>query len=278
MTREEINEEQQKKISRENNLEHTKKWVLFSLKWGFIICIILFAFITYTSYISSVIIEVREYRVINSKIPASFDGVKLLQFSDLHYGSTMFEDNVEQLKEMVNERKPDIIVFTGDLIAKDYNISKDEKEKLSSLLKELHATLGKYAILGDEDDPELATLFNQGDFVLLKNEYDLIFDDDNNPILLVGLSSSLSGNQDIDQGYSYFSQESYNADIFTILVAHEPDVTSEILKTYTNTDLILAGHSHNGTVRTPFKKYPIERKKDALIYNQDYYDLDNTQL
>ena len=278
MTREEINEEQQKKVAREKNLEHTKKILLFSIKWFLIASVIIISFVAYTAYISSVKIEVREYRITNSKIPKSFDGIKILHFSDLHYGSTMFEDNVEQLKEMINDRKPDIIVFTGDLISKEYKISKDEKEKLSNILKELHASLGKYAILGDEDDLELSTLFNQGDFILLKNEYDLIFNDDTNPILLVGLSSSLAGEQNIDQGYAYFSQESYNSEIFTILMTHEPDVTSEIQNTYSNTNLILAGHSHNGTIRTPINHLPIDRKKDAYKYNQEYYDLGDTKL
>ena len=34
------------------------------------------------------------------------------------------------------------------------------------------------------------TIFNQSDFTFLRNEYDLIYKDDNNPILLIGLTSN----------------------------------------------------------------------------------------
>lgn len=278
MTREEINEEQQKKISRENNLESTKKWIIFSIKWLLIVSVIVILFVSYTTYISSVIVEVREYRIINSKIPKSLDGIKILQFSDLHYGSTMLEENLEQVKEIINDRKPDIILFTGDLISQDYKMSSEEKEKLSSVLKEMYSTLGKYAVLGDEDNPELATLFNQGDFISLSNDYDLIYNDDTNPILLIGLSSLLGNTQDIDQGFSYFSQESFNAEIFSIVMTHEPDVADDIVNSYSNTDLILAGHSHNGSVRTPINNIPVDRKKGAYKYNNEQYTLGNTQL
>ena len=78
-------------------------------------------------------------------------------------------------KRLVNERKPDIVVFTGDLIDKKYELSSEEQEKLIKELKGITATLGKYAILGDEDNEKISTIFNQSDFTILRNEYDLIY-------------------------------------------------------------------------------------------------------
>ena len=102
---------------------------------------------------------------------------------------------------MVNKRKPDIIVFTGDLINKKYKLDSKEQEELISHLKNMNASLGKYAILGDEDNELVSTIFNQSDFTVLRNEYELIYKEDNNALLLIGISSK---NKDIEKAYNYF--------------------------------------------------------------------------
>ena len=277
MTREEINEEKQKRISYEINKEIIHKVIKKAIKVIAIIAIFSMLFFIYTTYISTAKIIVREYRVINKKIPNSFNGIKIIHFSDLHYGSTMFDENMKDIKKLIKERKPDIIVFTGDLIDKNYKITEKQKEKLSKTLKSLDTTLGKYAIIGDEDKEEVITIFNQSDFTVLKNDSDLIYNEKNEPILLIGLGSSISKNQNIENGFSYFKQETHNDDIFTITLIHEPDTVIDMMGTY-NSDLILAGHSHNGNIRIPIINLPLERKTGAKKYNNEYYKVNNTDL
>ena len=127
MTREEINEDKQKQITYENKKEIAKRIIKKIVKAIIIIAIIGFSFFAYTTYILTVKIQVKEYRIRNEKIPNSFDGIKILHFSDLHYGSTMFEENLKTIKKLINERKPDIIVFTGDLIDTRFDISSEQK-------------------------------------------------------------------------------------------------------------------------------------------------------
>ena len=277
MTREEINEDKQKQITYENKKEIAKRIIKKIVKAIIIIAIIGFSFFAYTTYISTVKIQVKEYRIRNEKIPNSFDGIKILHFSDLHYGSTMFEENLKTIKKLINERKPDIIVFTGDLIDTRFDISSEQKEELTKKLKELNATLGKYAVLGDEDNEDVTTIYNQSDFITLKNEYELIYKETNEPILLIGLSSSLSGEQHLESAYSYFKLDTYNSNIYTITLVHEPDTTKDLIDNY-NTDLILAGHSHNGNIVIPFINFPLERKEGAKKYNKEYYNLKDSQL
>ena len=185
--------------------------------------------------------------------------------------------NLKELKKVVklsNERKPDIVVFTGDLISTKYKIKPEEKEKITEELKKLTYTLGKYSILGDEDNEDISTIYNQSDFTLLNNESDLIYNNETTPILLVGLSSK-EKNQNIENAYNYFKQETHNSNIYTITILHEPDVVDEI--TY-NTDLFLAGHSHNGNIQIPFINQPVVLYKNALKYNKEYYKLNNSEL
>ena len=89
MTREEINQAKQKEIFKEQNKEIAKKITKITIKLLLAITIISTIFFSYTTYISTVKIHTREYRIINNKVPNNFNGTKIVQFSDLHYGTTM---------------------------------------------------------------------------------------------------------------------------------------------------------------------------------------------
>ncbi len=273
MTREEKNESKQKEIFKEQNKETIKKGIRIGLKLTLLLIIFTTLFYTYTTYISTTKIKVREYRITNKKIPENFNGLKIIQISDLHYGSTMFEENLKTIKKLVNERKPDLVVFTGDLIYKEKKLTIKEQEQLIKQLKEISASLGKYAILGDEDTENENTILHQSEFIVLKNEYDLIYKDNNNAILLIGLSN----NQNIENAYHYFQEEQHNANIYTITLLHEPDTVDDIIGTH-QTDLFLAGHSHNGNIRLPIINYSPWKVKGAKKYDQDHYTIKNSEL
>ena len=273
MTREELNKEIQEEINEENKIKKNKSIIKFIIKSTLFLIIFFILFYSYTTYISTLKIGVREYRITNKKVPNSLNGLKIVHFSDLHYGSTMFNENVKEIEKMINIRKPDIVIFTGDLIYKDYEFKPKEQEKLIKYLKSIDASLGKYAILGDQDNESVATIFNQSDFTILRNEYELIYKNNNDAILLIGLTSK---NQDIEKAYNYFKEENHNSNIYTITLVHKPDTTDEIINH--PTDLILSGHSHNGNIRIPFINYPLYKYDGAMKYNQEYYKINNTKL
>ena len=277
MTREEINEAKQKEIIKEQKIEKTKKIIKTIVITILIIIGVAFAFFSYTTFISTTKVHVKEYRIKNKKIPKSFNGIKIVQFSDLHYGTTIDYDNLKKTINKINNRKPDIVVFTGDLIDNNYTISAKEQEKLTKLLDKIEASLGKYAISGDEDKDNYYTILNQSNFNILNNDYDLIYNNTNDAILLVGLDSLIKNKQDIEKAYSYFKQEVYNSNIYTISIVHEPDSSTDMINNY-NTDLILSGHTHNGSIRIPIINYPLIKTKGGKQYNQDYYKINNTDL
>lgn len=274
MTREELNKAIHNEINEEQNSSKKKNIIKFIIKTIIFAVIFFTLFFAYTTYISTSKVGIREYRIKNKKIPENLSGLKIIQLSDLHFGSTMFNNNVKEIQIMVNKRKPDIIVFTGDLINKKYKLDSKEQEELISHLKNMDASLGKYAILGDEDNELVSTIFNQSDFTVLRNEYELIYKEDNNALLLIGISSK---NKDIEKAYNYFKEENHNKNIYTIVLTHMPDTADELISTH-QTDLILAGHSHNGEIRIPFANYPIFKYEGAKKYNQDYYKINDTKL
>ena len=70
----------------------------------------------YANRIEPSLLEINKFDIKHSLIPSSFNGVKIVQFSDTHLG---FQYNVNQLKKLIkkiNQYQPDLIFFTGDLL------------------------------------------------------------------------------------------------------------------------------------------------------------------
>lgn len=275
-SREEKNKEIQYKLEDEAKREKRIKLIKFIIKLFIIIFILFFITFFYTKYSSTTGIIVKEERINNDKIPDSFNGIKLIQFSDLNYGSTIFMDEVKNLVKIINIRKPDIVVFTGNLINKNYNIKTKEQEELITELQKIDTTIGKYSVEGKDDDDKFSTIMSQSDFTVLNNDYDLIYNSDNNPILIVGLSSLLKNNRNIDNAYRYFKEETHNSNIYAISLMSETDGLDDILSTYNN-DLVLAGNSLNGEIRIPGIGGLISQK-GSKKYKNEYYKVNNTNI
>ena len=83
-----------------------------------------------------------------SGVPPSFKGYRIVQISDLHLGTYGTDTRfVKRLVDSVNACRPDLIVFSGDLI----NTSPDEIRPFIRTLHGLKATDGVYSILGNHD-------------------------------------------------------------------------------------------------------------------------------
>ncbi len=277
MTREERNEDIQKEIFKEENQAKVKKWMIRTFKFLFIVIVLFVSFFFYNTYVATSSFIVKEERIIDSKLPDNFNGLKVIQFSDLHYGSTIDSKKLKKIVKMINKRNPDIVLFTGDLISKKKDISNKEQEKLIELLHSINASLGKYAIYGDEDNGDnYSTIMNQSEFTILNNEYELIYNKDNSPILLMGVSSEIQKLMDLSKAIGYYSTEGANTDIFSIAMVHEPDITDDLLSER-KINLIVAGHSHNGYIRMPYLGNPF-KIEGAKKYDQAYYDIKGTKL
>ena len=84
------------------------------------IIIIFIILVSYCTIIEPKIITINEYKIVTNTIPESFHGTKIVQFSDIHYGTTINKNQLKNIVNKINNLKPDIIVFTGDLL--DNNI------------------------------------------------------------------------------------------------------------------------------------------------------------
>lgn len=248
------------------------------LKWLLIIFIILFLIIIYARYIGTMGFNTKEYTLYNKDIPEGFDGLKIVHFSDLHFNRAISIKKIEKIVNEINLINPDIVVFTGDLIDKDVNISDKDYNNLTNLLLKIKAKYGKYAILGNHDYiadmDKVISVYDGSNFKYLDNDYDIIYDKNNDKIFIGGVNTVSYDMDDIDKTMNYFKD---NDDIpYKIILVHEPDISDKIVNDY-SVNLILAGHSHNGQIRLPIIG-PIYTPPHSKKYYDNYYDINGTSL
>ncbi len=233
------------------------------IKVLFLVLIILFILFLYARYINTKGLVVKEIAIIDEELDGSYNGFKIVHFSDIHMGRTTDSEDLELLTERINELKADIIVFTGDLFDKE-DLDENDIDTMTKCLKDMEARLFKVAVAGDYDqyyEDQYQTILNDSDFILLDNTNMLIYDNSSVPINLVGLTD------DFDS--ELFEENNY----FTITLVHKPDTVNDI----TNINIVLAGHSLGGQIKIPFVG-GIIKKDGANTYINDYYNVDEKQL
>ncbi len=250
------------------------------IKFIIIFILIIAAILLYSRFIATKGLATKEYKITSSSIQDNFHGFKIVHISDVHYGRTTDKKDLNNMVKEVNLLKPDIVVLTGDLIDKDTKLDDILKGEISEALNSINANVGKYAISGNHDNnfSEWESIINDGGFKNLNDTYELIYNDGYTPILLAGLSSNLNNQIDITERYNKILEYSNNENIkelYKILLIHEPDYINNI--DYSNFNLILAGHSHNGQVRLPFIG-GIILPNGAKKYYKEHYKINNTDL
>ena len=234
--------------------------------------VLLFIILIYSRFIGTTSLKINEI-VIDTNINNSYNGLKIVHFTDLHYKKIITENRVKDLIKNINNTKPDLILFTGDLLDILYNITNTDINFLIKELSKLEAKYGKYAILGDQDYKEkeiVSNIYIQSNFVLLNNNYTTIYNESNDKIILIGLGSYLENDFNLDN-------IELDTTTYSVFMTHEPDMIDNIKNKYSNISLILSGHSINGSVNIPgFKKLLLP--KGATKYYEPYYKLDNTSI
>lgn len=237
-----------------------------------IILTIILSLLVYSRFIGTTGLKTNEIPIETNNIMKNYNGLKIVHFSDIHYKKVITNKRVKQLISEINRIKPDIVLFTGDLIDKNYKIDNQEINFLIEELSKIKSTYGNYAIIGD-NDKEIDTIKNiyiQSNFKLLNNEETIIYNSNNEKISLIGLNT-LSYNKDNIKKLI----EKKEPDTYRIVLLHEPDYIKDLLNN--NIDLILSGHSINGSINIPLIKN-ILLPKGAKKYYKTYYKIDNTTI
>ena len=274
MTRSKRNKKLHKKTEKTNNKKTQPTSQVRSKKkrnkkpFIFIFLFFVIILIGLTGYINTRVIIVHEHPVRLTNLPAENHGFKIVHFSDLHYGSSFRGQDINTLVNKINRSKPDLIVFTGDLVRD--TVSTTEEQLLIAGLKELDPTIGTFAVLGETDDERAKYIFEQTDITLLNNRLEDIYSNSPKPIFLFGLTYAEPNFDEL------VAEKEQIKDHVVIVLTHNPDNVKNIPNEI-NVDLVLAGHSHNGQINIPFIDL-WNRIDKNIIYSGPHHQVGSTRL
>jgi predicted MPP superfamily phosphohydrolase len=220
--------------------------------------------IVFAIFVSRYRFKVSHVNLLFENLPEHFDGLRIVQISDLHLGSFNRRYHILQRAfEKINQLDADYILFTGDLV----NNFAWELDGWEAMFQELQAKRGKFAILGNHDYGDysewpsdeakqenldsIKTFFETTAFRLLLNEcyLDQIGED---KIALIGIENW--GNPPFQQ-YGDLQKAMRPASFasFKILLSHDPTHWVEEVIGKTDIDLTLSGHTHGMQAGIRFK-------------------------
>lgn len=217
-------------------------------------------------------VETTELELSFPRLPAAFDGMRILQFSDVHYGFFYETTNLIKLISTINALKPDMIVFTGDFF--DREVVPYVQECVQALTYLNSAPLGLYAVMGNHDyysgdngSAQVIKVYEEGGFKVLHNE-SIRIKRDGKSIQIAGVDDMFYGNPNLEQTFL-----KTDPNIFTLFLAHEPEFADRAADY--PIDLQLSGHTHGGQIRLPFAGAVIT-PPGGKKYVHGLHTLDNT--
>lgn len=247
---------------RERRYERDIKKGNVGVKIGMILAFCTFFLLWWGVFFTRREIQVNQVTITSAKLPAAFNGYKIVQFSDAHVGTwgndTTF---ISKLVDRINRLKPDMIVFTGDIV----NRRTDELQPFLKVLSRLKAKDGVYSVLGNHDYGDYIDWKNEADhkrnnellarwekemgWRLLNNEREIVTKG-NDSIVLIGVENwgepPFPEYGRLTDAYPSHQDSTYNLNDsrFKILLTHNPEHWSREVLNISNIDLSLSGHTH----------------------------------
>ncbi len=185
--------------------------------------------------------------------------LRIAVVADLHAcRPVMGARQIEAIVARVNALEPDLICLLGDYAGHAWGTrTLTPGEAIPPLLR-LNAPLGVVAVFGNHDwgDDRAAfrreagesrwhRAFREAGIATLVNEARRMTAG-GVPFTLAGLDSQMAHGKRAGDGEDDLGAVALDPDLYTILLAHEPDIFAELPD---HVDLTLAGHLHGGQIR-----------------------------
>src|SRR5712692_6642076 len=189
---------------------------------------------------------VRQETIQIDQWPKELSGLRIALIADIHTGGRFIDDNkLHKIVELTNQQNPDLIVLLGDYMSPNsWHSHRVEPEVTAAAMKNLHAPLGVYAILGNHDwwynGDKVRRAFEANGLPILENEVAEIKWRDKS-FWLVGLADSWTRPQHVSETIAKVPPGST-----VIALTHNPDVFPRLPE---SVPLLLAAHTHGGQVK-----------------------------
>jgi hypothetical protein len=220
-------------------------------------------------------------------LPAGFKGLKIIQISDIHSGSFTDQDAVMLGVQKILDEKPDLILFTGDLV----NNEASEMQEYLHIFSLLKAPMGVYSTLGNHDYGDYVNWPKDGltkaqnleelknthsilGWKLLMNEH-VALERGGDKIALLGVENWGAKARFPKLGRLDLAHKGTEEYPFKILMSHDPSHwEAQVLPKYADIDLTLSGHTHGmqfGVEIPGFKWSPVQYmyKQWAGLYENE---------
>ena len=112
-------------------------------------------------FIEPNLLSITKIRLPVPNLPNELEGLKILQFTDLHWHSQISRKFLNKLTFKINRLNPDLIVFTGDFLCRG---KLENPEGLKDFLCSLKAREGCFAVFGNHDYEKFITVSPNGDY------------------------------------------------------------------------------------------------------------------
>ena len=186
--------------------------------------------------------------------PRELNGLRIAAISDIHTGGPFIDEKkLNDIVEKTNALHPDLIVLLGDYMSgNSWHGHRVEPEVTAAALKNLHAPLGVFAVLGNHDwwydGKKVRRDFDQNGLRVL--------DDEVVEVKWQGKSFWLAGLADLWTRPQHISETIAKSppDSTVIAITHNPDIFPNVPE---RVSLLLAGHTHGGQINIPFIGTPI---------------------
>jgi hypothetical protein len=230
-----------------------------------------FAVGAYGTFIGREQFELREVELAFPDLPASLDGLRIAQITDIHAGPYLSLKDVERVVDMANETRPHLSVVTGDLIT----AMGDPLEQTIDRLARLKADSGVWGCMGNHEDFTRSKGFTEsyggkrGVRFLRQQREALRFGD---------ATLNLSGVDYQWQSRPYLVKagELVEPGAFNLLLSHNPDVFPEAVGL--GYDLVLGGHTHGGQVTVEIVEQWVNAGHFFTPYVAGAYHIGNSAL
>ena len=186
--------------------------------------------------------------------PKEFSGLRIALIGDIHTGAPFINDaKLQRIVELTNQQQPDLIVLLGDYMSPNsWHSHRVEPEITAAALKNLHAPLGVYTILGNHDwwynGEKVRKAFEQNGIPVIDDDVFEIKRGDQS-FWLAGLADFWTRPQLVKQTISKAPAGST-----VIAITHNPDVFPNLPQ---SVPLLLAAHTHGGQVNFPLIGTPV---------------------
>ncbi len=218
--------------------------------------------------------KVKRIQLAYDNLPAAFKGMKIVHISDIHSGSFTDKKAVAHGVEKILNEKPDLILFTGDLV----NDRTSEMEEYMDVFNKLSAPLGVYSTLGNHDYGDyvrwpfngitkeqnlesLKKVHADLGWRLLMNEH-VILEKGGEEIALLGIENWSNKARFPKHGRMDLAHPGTEKYPFKILMSHDPSHwDGQVKPSYPDVDLTLSGHTHGmqfGIEIPGFKWSPVQ--------------------